>query len=408
MNSVTSAAKDDRPAARVAIACGGTGGHFFPGTAVAQELQSRGTQVMLIASQKDVDREMASGFGEIEVRFLPAVGLVRGKRLAFCFGLIGAVVRCLKWFRGWRPDVVLVMGGFTSVAPALVGRLLGATVCLHEANSIPGRANRMLAGLCHRVFVGFPETKNRFSHREVSVTGTPVRTQFSEPLASGVFDDLGLTQSAPVLLIMGGSQGAQAINELMLKVAPVLAKRRPDLQFIHLTGKNANAELRAMYESLGGRFYLADFYADAASLVRMARAVLSRAGASSLAEYATVALPALLLPYPNAVDDHQRLNALNLVKDGAAFLAEESGMDHEAVALQLEQLLFDQAIRARVQSGLRIWSGREAARLVADGLEMEMSRQSGQLLSVRAPGGGEKDATEGENSPLSSQRVGAI
>lgn len=407
MTVTPSPSNTDRPAQRVAIACGGTGGHFFPGTAVGKELMGRGSEVMLIASQKDVDREMASGFGEAEVKFLPAVGLVKGKRIAFCFGLIAAVLRCFKWFYTWRPDVVLVMGGFTSVGPALVGRLLGATVCLHEANSIPGRANRFLARFCHRVFVGFPQTKSHFSNREIVVTGTPVRSQFSESLAAESDNDLGLNQEAPILLVMGGSQGAQAINDLMLRVAPLLAKRRPELQFVHLTGKNPDGELRRMYQKLGRPFYLAEFYSDAARLVQMASAVLSRAGASSLAEYATVGLPALLVPYPNAVDDHQKLNALNLVNDGAAFLAEQDGLDHEVVALQLEQLLFDQAIRGRIHLGLRHWSGRESARLVANGLETEVSRQSGHLLSGESKARG-KDAPARGESHLSSQRLEAI
>ncbi len=392
---------------RVAIACGGTGGHFFPGTAVAQELIGRGSQVMLIASQKDVDREMASGFEDSEVRFLPAVGLVRGKRLAFCFGLLAAAFRCLKWFTSWRPDVVLVMGGFTSVAPALVGRLLGATVCLHEANSIPGRANRWLSRLSHRVFVGFPGAEPSFSGRNVQVTGTPVRARFTEPLSEEAYSKLGLDRERPILLVMGGSQGAKAINDMMLKVAPLLMKRRPALQLVHLTGKNPDGELRELYASLGGQFFLKDFFSDTASLVRMASAVISRAGASSLAEYATVGLPALLVPYPNAVDDHQKLNAMNFVNDGAAFLAEQNQLDHEAVALQAEQLLFDNAVRGRIHSGLQQWSGREAARLVADGLETELSRQSGHLLSVKKRSAAEDDRRTSDSS-FNSERVGAI
>lgn len=353
---------------RIVIACGGTGGHFFPGMAVGRELVSRGNQVMLIASRKDVDRENAKGVEGCRIEFLPAVALLRGRLLAFTWGMVRALALCLKWFFGWRPDVVLVMGGFTSVAPAIIGRIMGARIYLHEANSIPGRANRLIAKWCHGIFVGFPSTESFFPGRKVTVAGTPVRSQFSEGLPHSHYGKFGLNPDAPVLLVMGGSQGARGINQLMLEVVPILSDRHPDLQFVHLAGSNECEPLEEMYRGHCKHFYLSEFCSDTSALVRMASAVLSRAGASSLAEYAAAGLPALLVPYPAAVDDHQKHNALIFCQEGAALMVEEKEAIPALVAASLEQLIYDRSVHSNMTKSLRRWDPCHAAQRIADDL----------------------------------------
>ena len=353
---------------RIAIACGGTGGHFFPGLAVGAECGRRGAEVMLIASKKSVDQESAQGEFEAEVRFLPAVGWMRGRRVGFVLGLIRSLLQCGLWFREWRPHRVLVMGGFTSLAPALMGRCFGARVYLHEANAIPGRANRLLSRICHRLYVGFPVARSAFPGAEVFATGTPVREEFGQPLGANHAEALGLRPEAPILLVMGGSQGARAINELMLEVAPLLSARHPSLQYIHLTGRQSSIELKVMYQRIGARFHLAEFARESSILVRLATAVLSRAGASSVSEYAVSGLPGLLIPYPSAVDDHQRFNAEAFVRDGAALMLSQSEAVPEQVAQRLESLLFDQSTRISMKAALGRWSSANAASRIVDDL----------------------------------------
>lgn len=391
---------------KVAIACGGTGGHFFPGVAVAQEVRRRGGQVMLFASRKEVDRESAVALPDARIEFLPAVALIRGRRLAFVFGEIRSLAFCLRQFLRWKPGVVLVMGGFAGVAPAIAGRLLGARVYLHEANSVPGRANRCLARLCRGIFVGFPLAKAAFGGRKFVVSGTPVRREFWQTLRPEVCRRLGLVSGAPVLLVMGGSQGAQALNDLTAKVAPLLSRRHPDLQIVHLTGKHDHSSLRALYERLGLRYFLSEFCPNASELIRMATAVLSRAGASSLAEYAAVRLPALLIPYPHAAEDHQRKNAVMFAESGAAEWREERRLRPSEAARVLSRLLYDREARRRMQKALQFWNAEGAAARIVDDLmeagnsEEEASKASGGEGKTRG-----RDAEESENLCVGSARL---
>lgn len=389
----------DSSQCKVAIACGGTGGHFFPGVAVAQEVKRRGGQVMLFASRKEVDRESAGALPDAQIEFLPAVALLRGRRLAFAWGEIRSLALCLKWFLRWKPGVVLVMGGFASVAPAIAGRLLGARVYLHESNSVPGRANRCLARLCRGIFVGFPSAKEAFRGRKkVVVSGTPVRKEFRQTLRPEIYQRLGLVSGSPVLLVMGGSQGARLLNDLTAKVAPLLLRRHPDLQLIHLTGKHDHAPLRALYQRLGLRYFLSEFCPNASKLIRLATAVLSRAGASSLAEYAAVRLPALLIPYPHAVDDHQRKNAVIFAESGAAEWREERRLRPSEAARVLSCLLYDQETRRRMKEALRAWNAENsAAKIVDDLMEAENSEWEVSKASWKEGKTESRDAKESEN-----------
>ena len=343
---------------------------------MGEELSARGNEVMLIASRKDVDRENAKGLSGFRIEFLPVIALTRRRLVAFAWGMMQAIGLCLKWFMSWRPDVVLVMGGFTSVAPAIVGRMLGARIYLHEANSIPGRANRLIAKWCHGIFVGFSSTQTYFPGRPVMVVGTPVRHQFSERLSASAYEGFGLDSSAPVLLVMGGSQGAQGINHLMLKVVPILAQRHSDLQFFHLAGRNECDSLDGMYRKTEARYFLSEFCSDTSVPVRMASAAVSRAGASSLAEFSSAQLPSLLVPYPAAADDHQRENALIFCKDGAALMVDQEGADPDSVAGSLEQLLYDRSIQSTINNSLKSWDPSRAARRMADDLVGEIAESA--------------------------------
>ncbi len=391
---------------KVAIACGGTGGHFFPGVAVAQEVKRRGGQVMLFASRKEVDRESAVALSDARIEFLPAVALLRGRMLAFVWGEIRSLFLCLARFLRWKPEVVLVMGGFAGVAPAIAGRLLGVRVYLHEANSVPGRANRYLARLCRGVFVGFPLGKGAFGGRKIVVSGTPVRREFRQALRPEVCRRLGLVSGAPVLLVMGGSQGAQALNDLMVEVAPLLLRRHPDLQIIHLTGRHDHSSLRALYERLGLRYFLSEFCSNASELIRLATAVLSRAGASSLAEYAAVCVPSLLIPYPYAVEDHQRKNALMFVESGAAEWLEERCLEASDAAQVLSRLLYDQEARRRMQKALQFWNAEGAAAKIVDDL-MKAGNSEWEVSGASWKEGkaGSRDAKESKDLCAGSARL---
>src|SRR6267143_1284971 len=212
------AGASDKPL--VAIACGGTGGHLFPGLAVAEKLVGRQADVMLMISPKEVDQQAVKSAIGMDVALLPAVGLTRGRLFQYMAGFAASYRAAKTAFRRRAPQAVLAMGGFTSAPPVLAGRSFGATTFLHESNTIPGRANRLLAHFVNQVFVGFAGAAGRLCNANVLTTGTPVRPQFETVNPAACRMALGLAAEQPVLLVMGGSQGAAGINDLALRALP--------------------------------------------------------------------------------------------------------------------------------------------------------------------------------------------
>lgn len=307
------------PNLHVAIACGGTGGHLFPGLAVGHELVARGCDVSLLISPKDVDQQAVRGVaGEFNLVTLPAVGLTGRNVLKFAAASVRSYRAARTAFRPRPPQAVLAMGGFTSAPPVLAGRRFGATTFLHESNTIPGRANRWLAHVVDECFVGFDAAARRLRNRHVVNTGTPVRPGFAATEAPGARLALGLDPAKPVLLVMGGSQGAAGVNQLVVSAFPELLEKLPGLQLVHLTGTQDCERVRSALASHGRRVRVHAFFSEMELLLAAATVAISRSGASSLAELAAMRLPAVLVPFPSAVDDHQRHNAEAFAANGAA------------------------------------------------------------------------------------------
>lgn len=384
----------------VAIACGGTGGHLFPGLAVAGELQKRDCAVTLLVSPKEVDQQAlktkvqslkskvpstaptsASGretsdfrletLDLLSVATLPAVALQGGRYLAFARGFWQSWRAARKLFRARPPHAALAMGGFTSAPPILAARSSGAKTFIHESNAIPGRANRWLARLVDQAFVGFPSAVTRLSVREATVTGTPVRTEFltaGNASAASARAALGLDPAKPVLLVMGGSQGARGVNELILSALPLLAKGAAHWQWLHLTGPNDFGKVKRAYAAACVNAVVHPFLAEMHLALGAATAAVSRAGASSLAELAAVRVPALLVPYPFAADNHQYHNARAFAETGAAWLLEQKDAQPETVARLLAELMTSDRSREKIQAALARWHAPRAAELVADAI----------------------------------------
>ncbi len=352
---------------RVAIACGGTGGHLFPGIAVAAELHSRGTSVTLIVSEKEVDQLALRGENRFEILKLPAIGLGRQNRLAFLQGVWRSYGVCRRAFAARRPQAVLAMGGFTSVAPVLAGRSIGATLFLHDSNAIPGRANRWLSLLVNEAFIGFSEASSRLRSAKVSVTGTPVRAELVRPLSPAPSRvALGLDPLRPVLLVVGGSQGAQGVNDALLSALPTLVREAPEVQYLHLTGSADLARVEEGYRALQIAAVVRPFLSEMELGLGASSLAISRAGASSLAEFAAVRLPAILIPYPTAADDHQTANARAVAATGAAvWMSQKQALDGELAGCVIA-LVRDSARLEQISKELVVWHAADAARRIAD------------------------------------------
>ena len=361
----------------IAIACGGTGGHLFPGLAVADILRDRGCEVALLVSSKEVDQQAVKGAAGMRIVTLPAVGLQNRNYFSFARSFWTSFRAARKLFKERPPAAVLAMGGFTSAPPVFAGRMLGAKTFLHESNAIPGRANRMLAPWVDAAFIGFPEAAARLGAKKITVTGTPVRAQFSADAmaqhpAAACRAALGLAPDRPTVLVVGGSQGARGLNDLILSALPQLA--RNDWQWLHLTGAADFEKVQSAYLNHGIQAVVKPFLAEMDQALGAATACVSRAGASSIAELAALRLPAVLVPLPTAADNHQHFNAMAVEKNGAARLLGQLKSDPEKVAAVLTELMGDRALRQQMQAALARWHAPRAAAAIAEAILSAIGR----------------------------------
>ena len=315
------------------VMAGGTGGHIFPGLAVAQGLRERGWRVhWLGAPPPSMESRLVppQGFAFEAVQF----GGVRGKGWASWIGLpmrlIKAFGQSLKVVRRLRPDVVVGLGGYISFPGGMVGVMCGSPLVLHEQNSIAGMANRWLSRVAARVFCAFP---GAIAHGEW--IGNPLRASFAQqapPAARFV------GRSGPLrVLVLGGSLGAQALNEAL----PAALARMPESlrpQVLHQSGERHIDSLRQAYAQAGVQAELTPFIDDTAHAMAQADVVICRAGASTVTELAAVGVAALLVPFPHAVDDHQTHNARFLSDAQAAWLWPQTELNAERLAQWLGPL----------------------------------------------------------------------
>jgi UDP-N-acetylglucosamine--N-acetylmuramyl-(pentapeptide) pyrophosphoryl-undecaprenol N-acetylglucosamine transferase len=391
----------------VAIACGGTGGHLFPGLAVAEQLQKRGCAVALLISPKDVDQEAVKSVRGMEIVTLPAVALQNRNYFSFARNFWQSWRASRKLFQSRPPSAVLAMGGFTSAPPVLAAKKFGAKTFLHESNTIPGRANRFLARFVDEAFVGFPEAAARLLARKVTTTGTPVRPQFrwdeadDEMVLKDQFSPgcgatgarptkaancriaLGLEPNRPTVLVMGGSQGATGINDMILSALTLLDGR--DWQWLHLPGARDFATVQSAYGKCSLDVVVKPFMAEMDLALGAATAAMSRAGASSLAEIAAMRLPSLLVPLPTAADNHQFHNARAFEATGAARLLEQKNATPEKIVALLCELVEGPAARAKIQAALAQWHTPRAAEQIAEIILAAIARQPGQAAAPQAP-----------------------
>ena len=322
------------------VACGGTGGHLFPGIAVAEVLRDRGHEVILLVSEKEIDALALSGRTNFRFEKLPTVGLPS----PFSPAILGFIRRfyeslslCRSIYRKFKPQVVLGMGGFTSTAPVLAGRIRGISTFIHESNAIPGKANRLTARMVRAVMLGFKECAPFFPKARTEVTGTPIRTEL-KPLDRQVARQrLGLRTDLPTLLVMGGSQGASGINQAIIKSLPFL--HGAPLQVIHLSGARDERLVADNYGREKIPAYISAFHHRMEEVYSAADLLVARAGAASLAEFAAFSLPSILIPFPYAADDHQTRNAEIYARAQAAVLVKESEITGELLARKIRELI---------------------------------------------------------------------
>ena len=320
---------------KILIAGGGTGGHLFPGVAIAEEFRRRnGTNsVLFIGTKRGLEARVLPQFGfdleTLEVEGIKGRGMARS--LAALLKIPRSLIQSRRIIRGFGPDIVIGVGGYASGPAVLAARLMGTPTAIAEQNAIPGETNKILGRFADRIFVSFPETSRWFRPDRVRVTGNPIRAAIA-----GAHQRVRKPGEPFGLLIFGGSQGAHRINLAMAEALPRLAALRGRLQFLHATGAQDAAQMREAYREGGWRARVEPFFEDMAAAYAAADFVVARSGASTVFELAALGKPALLVPYPFAANDHQRLNAEAMVGLGAAWILLDAYCDGPRLAATVQ------------------------------------------------------------------------
>ena len=362
---------------RLLIAGGGTGGHLFPGVAIAEELRARdpAAPVRFVGTERGIEARVLPELGWdlslIQVSGLKtvgALGAVRG-----LFRLPRALWQARRVVKEFAPDVVIGVGGYASGPVVLMARLMGRPTAICEQNSIPGVTNKILGKVTRAVFLSFDESRRFFGAKKVVMSGNPVRRDLAHRLlAAGAAPRRDGTPAA--VLVVGGSQGAVAVNELASQALCRLAGQRP-LRIVHQTGQADLDKTAARYRDAGVEADCRAFIKDMAAAYQEADVIIGRAGATTVAELAIAGKPAIFIPYPFAADNHQELNAREMAEAGAALSFRQADLTADRLAQALAPLLDDAAVRGKMGQAMRALAKPAAAATVIDWCQQQTERR---------------------------------
>jgi UDP-N-acetylglucosamine--N-acetylmuramyl-(pentapeptide) pyrophosphoryl-undecaprenol N-acetylglucosamine transferase len=311
----------------IMIMAGGTGGHIFPALAVAHSMRDAGWRVVWLGNPDGMEARLVPqhGFEMVNLKFAALRGKGILRKLLLPLNLLKGFWQAQKAIRQVQPDVVLGMGGYITFPGGMMAVLLGKPLVVHEQNSVAGLANRVLAGVADRIVTGFPDVLNKGIW-----AGNPVRPEIAKiaPPAERFAEHTGALR----VLVIGGSLGAQALNEMVPKGMALLAESEQP-QIVHQAGEKHIEALKANYAAVGVQAHCVSFIEDMAGAYEWADLVICRAGALTVAELAATGVASILVPFPFAVDDHQTGNAKFLVNVGGAFLLPQTELTPESIAL---------------------------------------------------------------------------
>jgi len=316
----------------IIFAGGGTGGHLIAGLSIAQKISSRlpGANIIFFGTSKKGESEYIgeSGYEFKQIKACKFTSFISLPAFIIV-SLIGVIYSLINIIR-IKPDMIIGLGGYGSALPVVAAYIAGVPIVLIEQNVIPGRANLIMARWADAVLCHWESTKKRFKKmHSVSVTGIPIRMDVVANESEIGKNPFGLTSQGKTLLVMGGSQGAQAINKVILQSIPKLKDLIPELQIIHLTGKEGYKEAKDVYDNLGISSFVSEFSNDIGIAYKLSDLVICRAGANTIAEISAVGIPAILIPYPYATDNHQYWNAYELAKIGGAMIIKQDELKPE-------------------------------------------------------------------------------
>lgn len=366
------------PTIHVLIACGGTGGHLFPGIAVGEVLTARGHRVTLLISEKKIDSLAASGHPHLHFERLPFLAMPKPwspKMFAFLSGTFKGLSAARALIRREQTQVVLGMGGFTSLAPILAGKKEKCRTLIHDSNAVPGKANRLTARFCDVILLGLDACRAHFpKHPDVRTVGTPIRDTLRQPVTDDPYAFFKLDPKKKTLVIMGGSQGARGVNRVVCMALDQFEKL--GIQVLHIAGPTDYEEVRDAYSKhpLLSQ-HVAAFCHRMELAYKIADLAVARSGASTLTELAWFGIPSLLVPYPFAADDHQTRNAEIFDSAGAARLMPEASINATTLVDAVREILTRPAVAEKMKKAAQKQAVRDSAERIANLVEGEAMKR---------------------------------
>jgi len=355
---------------RIFIACGGTGGHLAPGIAVAEVLQQRGHDCLLLISQKQVDSRLVEKYAQLKFRTTPGLAFAGGlsQRLKFLFQLFSGFLNSRRLIREESPDLVLLFGGYLSLGLGIAARIASVPVAIHEANCVPGRSTKLLKGLANRIYLPNGVKLRSVPAGIIRYYGYPVRSEIRHILKSDAAQRLKIRLSSKLLVIIGGSQGAKVLNEWVTENFEQMANVGISVYCVTGLGNGSSGTLHAIGND-GSEISatLVPFSDQMGDVLSAADLVISRAGAGSIAEIIRCRAPAILIPYPYAADDHQQANARMHEQQGAGMVLEQERIGE--LNSEVMALIFNDSLLSTFKLNMARLEAFDSGERIADDLE---------------------------------------
>lgn len=378
---------------RVVITGGGTGGHLYPGIALAEELKRRdpSVEIIFVGNERGIEGKVIPREG-YPIKFVPSAGFV-GK------GLIGKMLSVLRLITGLResynllgelsPDLVVGTGGYVSLAPVIAARLHSLPVMILEQNSIPGKTNKLLGHISDAICITYQESMARFPRNKVYLTGNPVRERILRGSRSSALKLFGLREGLFTIFIFGGSSGARSINSAMVNALQHLLDFKGEIQFLHQTGERDFEFVRDSYRTYGYEGTVTPYIYQMPEAYAVSDLVISRAGATTIAEICATGKAAILIPYPYAAANHQEINARKLSELGASVMIKDGELTGERLADEIIRLYKDHDLRKSMRKRAIGFGKPDAVRKIAD-IAMSLVHERLQRQRIK---GTKKEAT---------------
>ena len=342
---------------KVIIAGGGTGGHLFPGLAIAEEFKRRDekNEVVFVGTEHGIEAKIIPREG-YPIRFVRSEGIVGRSSLKKVKGTVKLALAALdarRILKAITPDIVIGVGGYCSGAIVLIAGLASIPTMIHEQNSVPGLTNKLLGKIVKRVCVTYHESITSFPMGKTFFTGNPIRAKILKGDRDAACRLFSLEKDMFTVFIFGGSSGARSINRTMVDALNHLTDLKDKIQFLQQTGERDYENIREAYRKAGVKGTVAPFIYQMAEAYAVADVVVSRAGATTLAEITALGKPAVLIPYPYAAGRHQEFNAVKLREMGAALMMLDTEISGEMLAKSIRELYENEALRAEMQRSSR-------------------------------------------------------